>query len=86
MIKKYLFTAFFFMLLNSCNQNVSSCDILIENGMIYDGSGEKPYQGSVAIKNEKILYVGTLKKFNSKKTINAKNLTCFSRIYKDTSN
>ena len=38
MIKKYLFTAFFFMLLNSCNQNVSSCDILIENGMIYDGS------------------------------------------------
>jgi len=72
MIKKYLFTAFFFMLLTSCNQGVSSCDILIENGMIYDGSGEKPYQGSVAIKNEKILYVGPLKKFNSKKIINAK--------------
>ena len=42
MIKKYLFTAFFFMLLNGCNKNNASCDILIENGMIYDGSGEKP--------------------------------------------
>jgi len=71
MIKKYLFTAFFFMLLNSCNKNNASCDILIENGMIYDGSGEKPYKGSVAIKDEKILYVGPLKKFNSKKTIDA---------------
>ena len=47
------------------------CDILIENGMIYDGSGEKSYKGSVAIVNEKIIYVGPLKKFNSKKTINA---------------
>ena len=71
MIKNNLLITFFFALLVSCNSSVPMCDILIENGMIYDGSGEKSYKGSVAIVNEKIIYVGPLKKFNSKKTINA---------------
>lgn len=71
MIKNHLLISFFFALLVSCNSSVPTCDILIENGMIYDGSGEKSYKGSVAIVNEKIIYVGPLKKFNSKKTINA---------------
>ena len=71
MLKKKLFNLLFFLLLISCNQNTSFCDILIKNGMIYDGSGEKPYLGSVAIKNEKILYVGPLKNFDSKKIIDA---------------
>lgn len=71
MLKKNLFNLLFFLLLISCNQNTSLCDILIKNGMIYDGSGEKPYLGSVAIKNEKILYVGPLKDFDSKRIIDA---------------
>ncbi|MDG2371053.1 MAG: amidohydrolase family protein [Flavobacteriaceae bacterium] len=71
MTKKYFLITFFFTVLIGCNQEVPSCDILIENGMIYNGSGEKPYKGSVAINNEKILYVGPKKQFISKKTINA---------------
>ena len=69
MTKKYFLITFFFTVLIGCNQEVPSCDILIENGMIYNGSGEKPYKGSVAINNEKILYVGPKKQFISKKTI-----------------
>jgi N-acyl-D-amino-acid deacylase len=33
-------------------------DILIKNGVIYDGSGGKPYKGEVAIKGDRIAYVG----------------------------
>ena len=34
-----------------------SCDILIYNGTVYDGSGAKPFNGSVAIKDLKIIYL-----------------------------
>ena len=33
-------------------------DMLIRNGAIYDGSGGKPYPGEVAIKGDRIAYVG----------------------------
>ncbi|MBI5880119.1 MAG: amidohydrolase family protein [Chloroflexi bacterium] len=35
-------------------------DILIKNGIIYDGDGGKPYAGSVAISEDKIAAVGAL--------------------------
>lgn len=34
--------------------------LLIKNGMIYDGSGGKPYEGSVLIEDNRITAVGTL--------------------------
>jgi N-acyl-D-amino-acid deacylase len=33
-------------------------DLILRNGMIYDGSGEKPYRGDVAIDGDRITYVG----------------------------
>ena len=50
------------------------CDVLIYNGTIYDGSGEKPYLGSVAIQDDKIIYVGENTLFKSDTTIDATGL------------
>ncbi len=72
MTKKYLFLTLFFSVLINCNKSIPSCEIIIENGMIYDGYGKKPYKGTLAINNEKIIYVGPPKEFKSKKKINAK--------------
>ena len=46
-------------------------DILIQNGIIYDGTGNNSYNGTVAIKDDKIFYVGPPKFFTSRKIINA---------------
>jgi N-acyl-D-amino-acid deacylase len=39
-------------------EHAASHDIILRNGMIYDGSGEKPYRGDVAIDGDRIAYVG----------------------------
>lgn len=46
-------------------------DVLIQNGTVYDGSGAPPYQGTVALKGDKIFYIGPPKFFTAKKIINA---------------
>ena len=46
-------------------------DVLIQNGTVYDGSGAPPYQGTVALKGDKIFYLGPPKFFTAKKIINA---------------
>ena len=37
-----------------------SCDLIIRNGTIYDGSGENPFFGDIAVKGDKIVEVGRL--------------------------
>ena len=46
-------------------------DVLIQNGTVYDGTGAPPYQGTVALKGDKIFYIGPPKFFTAKKIINA---------------
>ena len=46
-------------------------DIVIKNGLIYDGSGTKPFMGDVGIIDDKIAYVGKSKNLKSKRTIYA---------------
>jgi N-acyl-D-amino-acid deacylase len=46
-------------------------DVLIQNGTVYDGSGAPPYQGTIALKGDKIFYIGPPKFFTAKKIINA---------------
>ena len=73
-LKVLVFLAFFSF---SCSQKEKKpilSDILIHNGTIYDGSGDKPYIGSVAIKGDKIIYVGENSVFESDTTIDATGL------------
>ncbi|MBT7424008.1 MAG: D-aminoacylase [Candidatus Marinimicrobia bacterium] len=59
-----------FFLLISC----ADYDVVIRNGMIYDGTGEKPYSGDVAINNDKIVKVSKSINGKGKKEINASGL------------
>ncbi|HET9335695.1 MAG TPA: D-aminoacylase [Sphingomicrobium sp.] len=52
----------------------ASYDLLIRNGMIYDGSGAEPYAGDVGIKGDRIVYVGPAHAANAAKTVDAKGL------------
>jgi N-acyl-D-amino-acid deacylase len=46
-------------------------DLVIINGMIYDGTGEKPYSGMVGIQGDKIVYVGKKNRHNAKEVLDA---------------
>jgi N-acyl-D-amino-acid deacylase len=47
----------FSLLLWSCSTQ-PTYDLVIRNGMIYDGSGANPVSGDIAINNNKIAAVG----------------------------
>ena len=71
------YTLIISLILISCNDKPKepiSCDILIYNGTVYDGSGSKPFNGSVAIKGDKIIYVGENNLFDADTTIDATGL------------
>src|SRR3954470_22276216 len=46
-------------------------DVIIAHGTIYDGSGSAPFAGDVAIKGDRIVYVGPHAGGNAKRTIDA---------------
>src|SRR5258706_16302424 len=49
-------------------------DILIRNGLIYDGSGKTPVTGDVAINGDKIAAVGKLENARGKQELDANGL------------
>lgn len=49
-------------------------DLLIKNALIYDGSGEKPFSGDVAVKDGKIAAIGNVTG-DAVKTVDAKGLS-----------
>jgi len=51
-----------------------SCDILIRNGKIIDGTGNSWYYGNVAVKDGKILRIGRDVQLSARKTIDATGL------------
>lgn len=53
---------------------LSQYDILILNGKIIDGTGNSWFYGDVAVKDEKIVYVGKTNNVTATKVINAKGL------------
>ncbi|MBT3738587.1 MAG: D-aminoacylase [Candidatus Marinimicrobia bacterium] len=69
MRRTYIISIAFFLLI-SC----ADYDVVIRNGMIYDGTGEKPYSGDVAINNDKIVKVSKSIIGKGKKEINASGL------------
>ena len=52
-MKNIFFLLIAFFLLISC----AEYDVVIRHGMVYDGTGAKPYTGDVAIKNDKIVKI-----------------------------
>ena len=52
----------------------SHYDIVIKNGTIYDGSGQAPYQGAVAINGKKIAATGKLENYEADTVIDAQGL------------
>lgn len=47
-----------FLLLFSCNQN--KYDLIIKNGLLFDGNGTTPILADIAIKNDTIAFIGNL--------------------------
>jgi N-acyl-D-amino-acid deacylase len=64
----------FFLLILPLFSHSQTCDILISNGKIMDGTGNNWYYGSVAIKDGKIIGIGRNISFTATKTIDAKGL------------
>ena len=52
----------------------ASYDVILRGGTIYDGSGEKPYTGDVALSGDKIAALGDLGKANAPLEINVDGL------------
>ncbi|MEQ8301869.1 MAG: D-aminoacylase [Cyclobacteriaceae bacterium] len=49
-------------------------DLIIENGLVYDGLGGQPYEADVAVMGENIVKIGDLAGAKSKRTIDAQGL------------
>ena len=70
MFLRFLTRTYFALIILSCSSN-PDVDVLIQNGIIYDGTGNNSYNGTVAIKDDKIFYVGPPKFFTARKIVNA---------------
>ena len=53
---------------------MTNYDVIIRNGTIYDGNGDSPYIGSIAVKNDHIVAIGSLEKDSADLEIDATNL------------
>jgi N-acyl-D-amino-acid deacylase len=60
-----------FMLTSS---SAKTYDVIIRHGMIYDGTGKKPFVADVAIQNDSIAKIGNLKRDHAKTEIDATGL------------
>ena len=54
----------------SCNHK-TKYDIIIRNGLIYDGNGGTPYKADIAINADTIAFIGQIKNASAKNEINA---------------
>ncbi len=71
--------AVFVLLLMSCStghapEHAATHGLILRNGIIYDGSGEKPYRGDVAIDGDRITYVGPHVEGSGRSEIDVKGL------------
>lgn len=52
-----------------CCQQKTSYDLVLSDALIYDGSGQKPYRGDIAINSDSIAKIGEPKSLKGKKII-----------------
>ena len=64
------------ILIFSCSKEKIEADILITNGIVYNGTDKTPSSVSMAIKDDRIIFIGDFSSVNilAKKTIDAKGL------------
>ena len=70
---KNLLALLFICLFAGCSSNYDY-DVIIRNGNIYDGSGNKSYKADVAIKGDTIAAIGDLSNSNGKVEVDASGL------------
>jgi N-acyl-D-amino-acid deacylase len=56
------------------NVQAAEYDLILRNGVIYDGSGKEPFQGDVAVNGQNIVSVGKLNDARGKTEIDAQGL------------
>lgn len=59
----------------ACAAQAEEYDVLIREGLIYDGSGKAPVRANVAIRGDKIVSIGDLSDAKAKTVIDAKGLS-----------
>ena len=60
------------LLLFACSDSSDKdYDLIIKNGIIYDGSGENPFYADIAVNGSYIEKIGDLSNYSSKKFIDA---------------
>ena len=62
------------VILLSCSAYPSDYDVIIKNGIIYDGSGGKPYKADLGIISDSIAFIGDLSNAIGKTEIDASGL------------
>lgn len=63
-----------FLGLAGCDAPAEQVDLLIHNGVIYDGSGGNPIKGDVAVRGGRVVAVGKLAGYQAKQQLDAKGL------------
>ncbi len=58
----------------ACQSEPTVCDLIIRNAMIYDGSGEPPFLGDLAVNSDTIVAVGKLKRYIGQQELDAQGL------------
>jgi len=58
----------------SCKQQTQQYDVIIRNGMIYDGSDSEPVKGDIGINADTIAFIGDLKDAKGKNETDAKGM------------
>lgn len=69
-MRKNLLSVIIITSLIACS--VKKYDIIIRNGMVYDGNGGKPFKADIGIKNDTIAFIGDLSGESAKSEVDAK--------------
>ena len=62
------------LLIASVANAATQVDLLIRNGVVYDGSGNAPVRGDVAVNDGRVVAVGALRDYTASRQLDAKGL------------
>jgi N-acyl-D-amino-acid deacylase len=70
-MKNWQYAVFLFLLFSGCASR-EKYDVIVRNGTVYDGSGNKPFTGDLAINGDSIVALGNLKNARGQTEIDAR--------------